>query len=129
MAQRTEHWKPDPEEHDFPAAADYLELLLPGEEVTRIVTALKKADTVHKKAKDLSRASRLPLLPADNSHVAQDLKKVKKGTRLSPVLLVRGQLGSNVALTIADGYHRICASYLIDENADIPCRIVDAPRG
>jgi hypothetical protein len=34
-----------------------------------------------------------------------------------------------VALTIADGYHRICASYLIDENADIPCRIVDAPRG
>jgi hypothetical protein len=129
MAQPTEHWKPDPEEHDFPAAADYLELLLPGVEVTSIVAALRKAETVHKKAKDLARASRLPLLPADNSHVAQDLQKVKKGARLSPVLLVRGQLGANVALTIADGYHRICASYLIDENADIPCRIVDAPRG
>lgn len=125
MTQKSEHWNPDPDERDFPAAADYLELLLPGEVVTRIVAALKKAETVQKKAKDLSRASRLPLLPADNSHVAQDLKKVKKGARLSPVLLVRGQLGSNVALTIADGYHRICASYLIDEDADIPCRIVD----
>jgi hypothetical protein len=129
MAQRTEHWKPDPEEQDFPAAADYLELLLPREELTHIVVALKQAETVHKKAKDLARASRLPLLPADNIHVAQDLKKVKKGARLSPVLLVRGQLGSGVALTVADGYHRICASYLIDENADIPCRIVDGLHG
>jgi hypothetical protein len=129
LAQPTEHWKPDPEEHDFPAAADYLELLLPGEEVARLVAALKQAATVHKKAKDLARASRLSLLPADNRHVAKDLQKVKEGARLSPVLLVRGQLGANVALTIADGYHRICASYLLDENAAIPCRIVDSPRG
>jgi hypothetical protein len=129
MAQPTAHWKPDPEEHDFPAAADYLELLLPVAEVTQIVAALQTAATVHKKAKDLARASRLPLLPADNRHVAQDLQKVKQGARLSPVLLVRGQLGANVALTIADGYHRISASYLLDENADIPCRIVDVPRG
>ena len=26
-------------------------------------------------------------------------------------------------LTVADGYHRICASYHLDEDADIPCRI------
>jgi hypothetical protein len=25
---------------------------------------------------------------------------------------------------IADGYHRICASYHVDENTEIPCRIV-----
>lgn len=29
-------------------------------------------------------------------------------------------------LQIADGYHRVCASYHVDENTDIPCRIVDA---
>jgi hypothetical protein len=28
-------------------------------------------------------------------------------------------------MTTADGYHRICASYHLDEDADIPCRIVD----
>jgi hypothetical protein len=28
---------------------------------------------------------------------------------------------------IADGYHRVCASYHVEENTDIPCRIVDHP--
>jgi hypothetical protein len=28
-----------------------------------------------------------------------------------------------VPLTVADGFHRICASYHLDEDADIPCRI------
>jgi len=125
MSKPREHWKPEPEAHDFPAAADYLELLLPPREVQRLVTALKRARTVVKKAKDLSRASGLPLLGIDNTHVAKDLDKVKKGQLLSPVLLVRGRLGNGVPLTVADGYHRICVSYHLDEDAEIPCRIVD----
>jgi hypothetical protein len=44
---------------------------------------------------------------------------------LSPVLLVRGTLRPEVPLIVADGYHRICASYHLDEDADIPCRIAD----
>lgn len=67
------------------------------------------------------------MLPTDNVHVAEDLAKVRQHERLSPILLVRGRLADDVALTVADGYHRICASYHIDENEDIPCRIVDAP--
>ena len=43
------------------------------------------------------------------------------------MLVVRGHLGAAVPLTVADGYHRICGSYHLDEDADIPCRIVDAP--
>jgi hypothetical protein len=31
-------------------------------------------------------------------------------------------------LQIVDGYHRVCASYYIDEDADIPSRMVDAPK-
>ncbi len=64
-------------------------------------------------------------LAPENFHVARDLRKVKSGKPLSPVLLVRGQLANGVALTIADGYHRVCASYHLDEDADIPCRIAD----
>jgi hypothetical protein len=30
-----------------------------------------------------------------------------------------------VPLTIADGYHRVGASYHLDENADIPCQLAD----
>jgi hypothetical protein len=68
----------------------------------------------------------LAVLPPENLHVAKDLEKVNGGKKLSPVLLVRGRLGvTEVPLTVADGYHRVCASYHLDENADIPCRLAD----
>lgn len=122
-----EHWKSEPEEHDFPAAADYLSLVCSETVASNIVGALRTASLIHRKAKDLLRASDLALLPADNAHVASDLAKVKRGERLSPVLLVRGRLVGAAPLVVADGYHRVCASYHLDENADIPCRIVDLP--
>jgi hypothetical protein len=46
------------------------------------------------------------------------------GKQLSPVLLVRGTLGA-YPLVIADGYHRVCAAYHTDENAEVPCKLVD----
>jgi hypothetical protein len=119
-------WGTEPDEHDYPAAADYLALLAPAAQISEIVAALKQTPIVHKKAKDLLRASRLALLPKDNPHVQRDLKKIKKGKRLSPILVVRGNLDAGVAMQIADGYHRVCASYYTDENTDIPVRIVPA---
>jgi hypothetical protein len=122
-----ELWKNDPEEHDFPAAADYLTLLAPDADVNTVVEALRSAPTVHRKAKDLLRASKLELLPPDNAHVRKDLEKIADGKHLSPVLVVRGRAGKDLPLTIADGYHRICASHHIDENADVPCRLAAWP--
>jgi hypothetical protein len=121
-------WGEEPDEHDYPAAADYLALLAPAAQISEIVAALKQAPIVHKKAKDLLRASCLALLPKDNPHVQLDLKKIKKGTALSPILVVRGELNTGVAMQIADGYHRVCASYYTDENTDIPVRIVPATK-
>jgi hypothetical protein len=126
-ARQVELWTPEPEDHDFPAALDYLTLIISPETARRLVEALRGAHTTHRKAKDLLRASRLALLPADNPHVQADLKKIKRQRPLSPVLLVRGSaLSNDRPLEIADGYHRVCASFLTDENAEIPCRIVDA---
>ena len=119
------HWRDEPEAHDYPAAADYLSLLAPDVAVSEVVKALRAAPLAHRKAKDLLRASALPLLGPDNVHVAKDLDKVKAGQRLSPVLLVRGRFATGTPLVVADGYHRICASYHLDENTDIPCRVVD----
>jgi hypothetical protein len=119
-------WLNKPEDHDFPAAADYLDLLADSQTVTTLTDQLRSGSVVHKKAKDLLRAARLPLLPVDNPHVVSDLAKMKKGQPLSPILAVRGDLESGCALQIADGYHRVCASYYTDENTDIP--VVLAPR-
>jgi hypothetical protein len=120
----TEHWQEQPQDSDFVAARNYLSLLLAPKEAKDLAKALEKATGLeHYMAKDILRASGLALLPADNHEVAKDLGKVKAGTKLSPVLLVRG-----IPLWIADGYHRVCASYSLNEDEEIPCRIVSRDR-
>lgn len=126
-AERAATWLEEPQQRDFPAATAYLSLLAPAAEVQALVAALQQAPGTHQKAKDILRASRLALLPTSNVHVASDLKKVADGHPLSPVLLVRGDLATGRAAVIADGYHRVCASYHLNENTDIPVRIVDPP--
>ena len=117
-------WLEKPEAHDFPAAADYLALLADADTVNQVTEKLKAGAITHQKAKDILRAAQLILLPIDNPHVARDLSKIKKGQALSPILLVRGDFTKGVPLQIADGYHRVCASYHTDENTDIPVVIV-----
>lgn len=115
-----EHWKVEPESHDFPSAQRYLSLLVEPQRAKRLARALKHGSKIeYFIATDILRSSGLPLLAADDKEVAKDLAKVAAGDRLSPVLLVRGS-----PLWVADGYHRVCASYHIDENAEIPSRIV-----
>jgi hypothetical protein len=65
-------WLSEPEEHNYPAALSYLELLFPTARAAEVVEKLKAA---------------------------------------TPVI-------------IADGYHRMCAVYAVDEDALIPCKIV-----
>lgn len=73
------------------------------------------------KAKDIFRASGLSLLGVSNHHVQRDQKKIADGKELSPILLVRDPAHGKVI--IADGYHRMCAVYSLDEDAQIPCKI------
>ena len=120
-----EHWKSEPDDHDFPAAKSYLSLVIDEGAASSLADLLRSAPTLIYKAKDLLRASGLELLSKDNAHVGSDLEKVRQGEKLSPVLLIRGDLRRALPLTVADGYHRICASYHLDENADIPCRTAD----
>ncbi len=117
-------WLEEPEPHDFPAASDYLDMLAEPHIVKQLTEKLQARTVVHKKAKDILRAAQLNLLPNDNPHVVADLAKIKKGQALSPILLVRGDYATGVPLQIADGYHRVCASYYTDENTDIPVVLV-----
>ena len=118
------HWKDTADGDDYPSATNYLTLAVSPADAQRTVDSLREAELTHRKAKDLLRASGLALLPGDNSEVRERLRAMIKGKRLSPVLLVRNPSPAG-HLIVADGYHRICASYILDEDADIPCRIVD----
>ena len=114
-------WLERPEDHDYPAAASYLSLSMAPKKVAKTIASLRKANINHFKAKDIFRASGLSLLGVSNSHVDKDRKKIQKGMALAPLLLVRAPELSKVI--VADGYHRLCAVYSMDEDALIPCQI------
>lgn len=124
----TIEWLAEPEPHDYTAAESYLSLLMEPGQAAATAGALRSAVPAHHAAKDILRAAGLGLLPESDAEVSRDLKKVRKGRRLAPVLLVRGRLGAGVALTVADGYHRVCAAYHLDEDCVVPVRITAAPR-
>ena len=116
------HWLTKPQEHDYPAAESYLSLIYDNKTSAAFVAELKKSVLVEFKAKDIFRASTLSLLGVSNLHVRRDIKKIKTGELMSPLLIVRDTV--NGKLTIADGYHRLCAVYRFDEDALIPCKII-----
>lgn len=113
-------WLAQPEEHDYPAAQSYLNLLYDDAHCAKLVRSCTR-HPCRLKAKDILRASGLSPLGMSNAHVERDLKKIQSGTALSPLLLVR-QEGQRTV--VADGYHRLCAVYRLDEDASIPCKIV-----
>jgi hypothetical protein len=114
-------WLAKPEEHNYPAAQSYLSLVDDESVAKRLVGILRRSPVSHFKAKDIFRASGLSLLGVSNSHVEKDRRKIKNGNELSPLLLVRDK--ANGKVVIADGYHRLCAVYSLDEDALIPCKI------
>ncbi len=116
------NWLSEPEKHDYPAAFSYLSLIFDEVKAKQFANQLNKAPVKQYKAKDIFRASSLSLLGISNGHVKKDIKKIQNKISLSPLLLVRNT--NNGKVIIADGYHRLCAVYTLDEDALIPCKIV-----
>ena len=124
MAKTRVRWKKKPDREDYGAALSFLSLVCAIGRAEKLIRALHSAKTVERAAKDLLRASELPLLPRDEPHVDEDLKRIHKGKPLSPILLIQGDMSRRIPLAVADGYHRICAIYYFNENAPIRCRMV-----
>ena len=118
-------WLEEPIPENYPKAANYLRLLVNEHAVEATALALEAAPLTFHKAKDILRAASLPLLTPKNPHVAAYLTMIRDGGRLAPILLVRGNLPAAVPLHVADGYHRVCATYLTNENTDIPAQLAD----
>jgi hypothetical protein len=122
-----EIWKEIPDDHDYPAARSFLSLLMPAKRAKKVAETFRNAPIERHPAKDILRSAQLELLPKNDPAVVRDLAKVKAGDNLSPVLIVRGDSERGIRAVIADGYHRVCASYHLSENEQIPCRIIDYP--
>src|SRR5258708_7681143 len=116
------NWLPQPKEGNYPAALSYLMLIFPPKTAAAYVKRLRRAPVTTFKSKDIFRASGLSLLGISNYFVEKDRKKILKGEKLSPILLVRDSANGHVV--VADGDHRLCSVYSFDEEAPIPCNIV-----
>jgi hypothetical protein len=115
-------WLAEPEKHNYPAAESYLSLIVPVPAAGLLVRKLRRTSVSTFKSRDIFRASGLSLVGISNSHIERDREKIKDGVKLSPLLLVRDP--ANGKVIVADGYHRLCAVYSFDEDAEIPCKIV-----
>src|ERR1700751_768988 len=99
-----DRWLDEPDKDDYAAAESFLTLIYDEQSTAEFVKKLKKAEVVRFEAKDIFRASWLPLLGINDSHVKADQKSLVAGKKLSPLLLVRQ--AANDKVIIADGYHR-----------------------
>ena len=69
-------WSEKEEDSDFDAALQYLSLLCSDRKASALVKSLRGSKPRDHAAKDLLRAAQLPLLPSDESHVSDDLKRI-----------------------------------------------------
>ncbi|MFZ1995135.1 MAG: hypothetical protein WAU75_13555 [Solirubrobacteraceae bacterium] len=121
MTEPTVHikWAAEVADHDYAAAAAYLSLKVDEDAVRKAVQRLRKAPLITRRANDILRAAGLTAAPLDDPGVMKDLVKAIEGRRLSPVLVLSGKKGSD----IADGFHRVSLVYQLNPFAEIPLKL------
>jgi hypothetical protein len=112
-------WAPEVAEHDYSAAQAYLSLKLGEDAVAKAVKRLRKASLTTRRANDILRAAGLTAAPLNDPGVMKDLIKAIEGRRLSPILVLSGKKGAD----IADGFHRVSLVYQLDPFADVPLKL------
>jgi hypothetical protein len=112
-------WAAEVADHDYAAAEAYLSLKLPEDAVAKAIRRLRKATLTTRRANDILRAAGLTPAPLDDPGVMKDLIKAIEGIRLSPVLIVSGKKGAD----IADGFHRVSLVYRLDPYSEVPLKV------
>ena len=125
MSKHKPSWKKRPEDEDYTASLNYLSLQFTTATAKRLVKRARQGSLIEHVAKDILRASHLPLLPTQELHVADNLKKIRKGKPLSPIILIQGDMTRMRPFIVADGYHRLCAACHADEDAPVAAVMVE----
>lgn len=112
-------WAAEVSDHDYAAAEAYLSLKLPKDTVAKAIQRLRQATLTARRANDILRAAGLAPAPLDDPGVMKDLIKAIEGRRLSPVLILSGKKGAD----IADGFHRVSLVYRLDPYSEVPLKL------
>jgi hypothetical protein len=112
-------WAAQVADHDDAAAEAYLSLKLSEDAVAKAIQRLRKGVLTTRRANDILRAAGLPPAPLDDPGVMKDLIKAIEGKPLSPVLVLSGKKGAD----IADGFHRVSLVYRLDPYSEVPLKL------
>ena len=112
-------WAADVADHDYAAAEAYLSLKLDERAVAKAIQRLRDGTLTTRRANDILRAAGLTAAPLDDPGVMKDLIKAVEGERLSPVLILSGKKGAD----IADGFHRVSLAYRLDPYGEVPLQL------
>ncbi|HJV00604.1 MAG TPA: hypothetical protein VJ752_08655 [Burkholderiaceae bacterium] len=110
-------WRKRPRNKDYPAAQDYLSLIVGPERAEDLVRRLRAAPLRQLPARDILRASRTPMSEVRAFDWVRQNKDIKNGRPFAPLLLVCDRRGGK--LIVADGFHRLCAAFAQDQNAKV----------
>ncbi len=113
-------WSREPDKKDYPAAERYLCLIFAPEEAAEITARLHKAPVTRQVARDVLRAAVSSMIGISDSDEERD--KILAGEKVSPLLLVSHEATGGVI--VADGFHRLCTIFRIDQMSMVPCKIV-----
>jgi hypothetical protein len=103
-------WLGKPTHGDYVSAETYLQLLYGPKKARKWAAALEDAEIAKFAAKDQA------------FDWVKQQQAIAQGKQLAPILLVRRDNGGH--LIIADGFHRLCAVFCVDQEALVPCKIV-----
>ena len=115
-------WQDDAPESDYQSAAHFLALLDNREHIDTLLADLRVAPIVEYKAIDLLRAAQLIVPKQDDLPTREQLRQIRDGEPIAPILLVRVEALKKVI--VADGFHRICAAYRTDPDVMLHCKLV-----
>lgn len=116
------NWLAEPIEHDYSAAENFLQLFYKPKVCRALVKKLRRAKMSTFSAKDILRASGASLAEIKIFDWSGPMQTINEGKALAPILLVRQDNGAH--LIVADGFHRMCALFVQDEQISVPCKIV-----
>ena len=107
------NWLHHAKDSNFEAALSYLTLACGEKMALMLVNKLKKETVKYFAAKDILRAAVLKALSSNIEHVRKNIEKMKNNDEIGPVMLCRFE---DKPLIIADGMHRISASWHLGED-------------
>lgn len=110
-------WSKKPKKKNYAAAKAYLDLQFGRKRASAITTRLKRASVKKCAARDILRASHTPMAEVKAFDWDKQIKDIKRGRRISPILLVCGEHGAPVV--IADGFHRLCAAFAFNQDVKV----------